>query len=218
MWLETVSQSEDNTQKCPTCGGHVRRRIHGEMHAGSFFSDGIRVEIRRKPNDGYSDPIYLDPLTQYFDGGLYRLSPHDSYCKRAGKYLHRAVWESAFGEIPKHCHIHHRDGNNANNAIANLECAPKFEHLSSHASEHPSKFTQKARDNASLWHKSDEGRLWHSRMAKRSQSWTKWERREKSCPVCNKTFMALIRKSGYPQIYCSPHCKSLARNARNLIK
>ena len=37
---------------------------------------------------------------------------------------------------------------------------------------------------------------------------------EKICFVCNKPYMALVRKSGNAQIYCTAHCKSLARAIR----
>lgn len=36
-------------------------------------------------------------------------------------YAHRLVWEVVHGAIPKHMEIDHLDGNNANNALANLE-------------------------------------------------------------------------------------------------
>jgi len=44
------------------------------------------------------------------------------------EYEHRYVWELANGQIPKGCHIHHIDGNKANNNISNLECILGTEH------------------------------------------------------------------------------------------
>src|SRR5215469_17385379 len=35
--------------------------------------------------------------------------------------LHRKIWETHRGPLPKGVHIHHRDGNKANNQIDNLE-------------------------------------------------------------------------------------------------
>ena len=220
MWLETIPQSPDHADKCPTCGGCVQRRAYGEMYAGSFISDGRRVEIRKRPAEGFSDPVYLDPLNQYFDGGLYRLWPSEKYYARGGKRLHRDVWVHAFGVIPGGSHIHHRDGNTANNNIANLECLPANEHLSDawHARrgglsvEH---FSELARSRATEWHKSEEGRLWHRRNAMRTQSWTKWKRETKPCEFCQKPFDALVRKNGHTSKYCSPNCKSASYRARN---
>lgn len=218
MWLETVSKSEGNEACCPTCGGSVQRRSYGEMHAGSYVLDGQRLEIRRTPREGFSDPVFLDPLTTYFDGGLYRRWPSDRYWSRGGKKLHRDVWSSAFGTIPAGCHIHHRDGNPDNNRLANLECMPGSVHLSEtwhrtkrNRSEH---FTDTARAAAAEWHRSDEGRLWHKRHAERYKSWTKWQRIERPCEGCGTVISALARKSGHSQKFCGPVCKAAAYRKR----
>ena len=213
MWLESVPGSKDHAEKCPTCGGAVRRRKHRAMHAGSFVLDGKRVEIRRVPDPEHIDPIVLDPLTQYFDGGLYRLWPSETYYSRGGKKLHRDVWESAFGPIPRGCHIHHRDTNPANNALDNLECLPSSEHLSITWKYRP--ISQKTRDAAAEWHRSEAGRLWHRRHAKRQKSWTKWKREDRPCDFCGKVFKALIRKSGWSQRFCSLLCKAADYRRRN---
>lgn len=212
MWMENVSESESDGQECPTCGGPVLRRAHGEMYAGAQILDGERVEIRREPDAGYQDPIFLDPITQYFDGSLYRIYPNQKYYTKGGSYLHRDVWQMAFGAIPEGCHIHHINGERADNRIGNLECLPSSEHLSrtwyetkSGVGDH---FTEKARQAAADWHRSEEGRLWHSRQARRSKSWEKWERKERDCVECGKKIMALVRKNGYAQKFCGVNCKS----------
>jgi len=46
--------------------------------------------------------------------------------------LHRAVWESIYGEIPPKYHIHHKDSNILNNDISNLECLSPAEHYRVH--------------------------------------------------------------------------------------
>lgn len=46
--------------------------------------------------------------------------------------LHRAVWQDVHGPIPEGCHIHHRDGDRSNNALANLEMLPGRLHISRH--------------------------------------------------------------------------------------
>lgn len=221
MWLESLSEPAHDAARCPACGGHVRRRSYGEMHAGSYVLNGERVDIRATPAAGFSDPIWLDPLTQYFDGGLYRLWPGDRYLSRGGRKIHRDVWRTAFGPIPPGCHIHHKDGDRSNNRLGNLECVPERLHLSdawrvnkSHIA--PGKhFTERARERASEWHQSEAGRLWHSRMAKRTESWTKWERAERACEFCGKPMQALVRKNGYSQRFCTDVCKAAAYRARD---
>lgn len=222
MWLEAVQESEGHAQRCPCCGGPVQRRLYGEMYAGSFIHDGQRVEIRRVPSEGFIDCVVLDPLTQYFDGSLYRHWPSEMYYSCGGKKLHRDVWTSAFGPIPKGCHIHHKDSNPANNALSNLECVDASEHLSStwHRSRAAgllSPFGELAREKAADWHRSEAGRLWHSRHAKRTKSWTKWKREERECPNCRKPFNALVR-AGNSQKYCSEKCKMADYRKRNAAK
>lgn len=223
MWLESIRESENHTEKCPTCGGGVQRRVYGEMYAGAFIQDGERVEIRQVPTEGFSDPIVLDPLTQYFDGGLYRLWPGESYYSRGGRKLHRAVWETAFGSIRAFCHIHHKDHNPAHNAVDNLECLPRSEHLSESwrtGKAHilpGAHFTEHARQQAAAWHASEEGRLWHSRHASRSKSWTKWHREDRPCLFCGKAFSCLIRNNGHSQKYCTQTCKAAFHRRRRFL-
>ena len=217
MWLEAIHKPACDEAKCPTCGGSVQDRVFGEMHAGSFVLNGERVEIRKRPDAQYRDPVVLDPLTQYFDGGLYRLWPKERYFSRGGKTLHRDAWVSAFGPIPRGCHIHHKDGNGANNALANLECWDSGEHLALTWRESSSRrvvhFTERARTEAAKWHASEAGRLWHKRHAE-------WTREKRPCARCGIIFDCLVRKSGRTQKFCSNNCKASVyrkrcRDARN---
>lgn len=224
MWLESIPESESHTERCPTCRGCVQRRSHGEVHAGSYVLDGKRVEISGTIAKEYADPIVLDALTQYFDGGLYRLWPSDSYLSRGGRKLHRDVWKTAFGGIPNSCHIHHRDGNPLNNALHNLECLDAREHLSASWQSSPRSkyapgqhFSETARQKAAEWHGSEAGRLWHSRNAKQSKSWTKWKREPRACASCKTVFQAMVRKNGRSQIYCGETCKIAAYRERTRV-
>jgi endogenous inhibitor of DNA gyrase (YacG/DUF329 family) len=217
MWLEAIREPEDHASKCPTCGGHVRRRPYGALHAGTQVLDGQRVEIRKRPSAGFADPIVLDPLVQYFDGGLYRLWPKERYYARGGKRLHRDVWEAAFGPIPAGHHIHHRDGNPSHNAVANLELLPASQHLADswkkRADKHSEHFSAAARARAAEWHASEVGRAWHRRHAKRSKGWTKWKRVAKPCEHCGTVIQALVR-AGNSQKFCTDTCKALAYRLR----
>lgn len=229
MWMEAISESSENSCQCPTCGGHVQRRIFSEMYAGAFVLNGERVEISRTPRDGFANPIVLDPLTQYFNGGLYRLWPSERYFARGGKKLHRDVWSDAFGDIPKGHHIHHKDADPANNQLSNLECLHGKEHISASTTVRNNDlklrkangqiagdpfFTEAAREKAADWHRSEAGRLWHKRQAEQSQVWTKWKRVPKNCEFCGKEFEALDRKNGHPHKFCTANCKAASYRAR----
>ena len=73
-----------------------------------------------------------------YRGVAYRSYPDSKkpyFATRVGrKYveLHRVVWGCERGAIPDGFHIHHVDGNPANNDSANLECLPAAEHLRLH--------------------------------------------------------------------------------------
>jgi hypothetical protein len=58
---------------------------------------------------------------------------------RNGKtvYLHRHVWEQAYGDIPNGWHIHHKDGNRENNSLANLELVSRQRHFGLHDEREP---------------------------------------------------------------------------------
>lgn len=49
-----------------------------------------------------------------------------------GKRLHRLIWESIWGKIPKNWVIHHVDGNKTNNCILNLWGMDKTYHNKLH--------------------------------------------------------------------------------------
>lgn len=211
MRLQAICQSKGHKKRCPTCGGGVRRREYGEMYAGAFLQDGERVEIRQIPDARYLDPIVLDGLTQYFDGGLYRIWPKERYYTRGGRKLHRDAWISAFGPVPEKCHIHHIDSNPGNNLLINLECLPAKEHMwLTYAKRDPATkvFSKRARDRAAEWHRSEVGRLWHRRHAARQATWTVWKREPRPCLYCEREFDCLVRRSN-PQLYCSNECKAL---------
>ena len=63
----------------------------------------------------------IDATKQAFNGEVFYLC--GGYFQHKGKRLHRAVWEYFHGPIPKGYHIHHMDGNRANNNIENLACS-----------------------------------------------------------------------------------------------
>ncbi len=52
----------------------------------------------------------------------------DRYQHTRTRYTHRVVWEEANGPIPEDYHIHHKDGDRANNDLSNLELLSDTEH------------------------------------------------------------------------------------------
>ena len=127
------------------------------------------------------------------------------------KRLHRYVWEKEVGAIPKGYHVHHIDGNKANNAIENLSIMTARGHQRLHGQEierkeiHRKIVETKARPAAIAWHKSEAGRKWHSELHKGMKP----PRYEKRCEVCGKLFQATKQ-----QLFCSKACK--AKNRRQI--
>lgn len=128
------------------------------------------------------------------------------------KRLHGYVWEKEVGPIPKGYHVHHINGDKADNRIDNLSIMTASGHERLHGQEIVRK--EKSRENikmalplAAQWHGSADGRKWHSEHA----SGRKANREEKACEQCGKLFMGTKA-----QKYCSNACKSAARRAAGL--
>lgn len=133
----------------------------------------------------FNSKLGIKVETVIFNGRRYNRYPesknpaHRRYFARAGHRLHRDVWEFYNGPIPEGMHIHHVDGNTANNDISNLECVPDREHRKHHgASDRTDKQVQhleSIRAKAAEWHRSEEGRAWHREHAKQSlaKTWGK---------------------------------------------
>lgn len=116
-------------------------------------------------------------LPQEFNGMVFYKKPQGYYkssFEYGGIYMHRYVWEHHNGKIPQGFHIHHIDGDKANNAISNLELISASDHTREHAktnlwvgSEANKMQLREAREKAKLWHRSEAGRAWHSEHAKK---------------------------------------------------
>lgn len=130
------------------------------------------------------------------------------------KRLHRYVWEYHYGEIPKGYHIHHKDHDKSNNDISNLECISPSNHATHHGNDRSlnhyeemvKNLSENARPKASEWHRSEEGREWHSAHAKEV-----YENRIKmsfKCEQCGDEFESFKTKSNR---FCSNKCKAAWR-------
>ena len=139
--------------------------------------------------------------------------------------LHRYVWTFYNGAIPDGYHIHHKDKNKDNNDISNLELVNGTEHLRNHTINliktgkiKPEYELSLARDKAKEWHKSAEGRKWHSNHA--IEIAENMEMVYVVCTVCGKTYKVkknMVSKSKF----CSNKCKSKHRRdigADNITK
>ncbi|MFT0800363.1 HNH endonuclease signature motif containing protein [Bacillus swezeyi] len=135
------------------------------------------------------------------------------------KRLHRYVWEYYNGEIPKGYHVHHIDHDKSNNDISNLTILKASDHTSLHSVENGltrydelvENLNKNARPKAIEWHKSEEGRKWHSKHAKEVLS--NLENREYVCIQCGKTY----ETSPFgPKKFCSNNCKSKWRRENGL--
>ena len=134
--------------------------------------------------------------------------------RRNAKQLHIAVWEFYNKqEVPKGCHIHHKDFNHLNNDISNLECLPIKEHLSLHAKTWWSKEEKrkkgeehlyKIREKASEWHRKMKGQHYHKN----------WQPKTLNCEFCGKEFV----QNCYNQRFCCSTCANRKRNGYGIKK
>lgn len=154
-----------------------------------------------------------------YNGSKYYLQSTKKYYSRRHygteqeRLLHRVVWVQHNGPIPeKHC-VHHIDGDWKNNAIENLELVPTSEHARNHMRERfkdpktRRKFLRSlsiAVQHAPAWHKSEEGRKWHSKNAK--HIWEVFKKQESAiCYECGKEYLTWNPSCAK---FCSLHCRN----------
>lgn len=127
--------------------------------------------------------------------------------------MHRFVWLCEKGDIPKGYDIHHKDHDKSNNDISNLELVTKKQHSKLHYEELSAEEKQakidnmnnNARPKAIEWHKSEEGKKWHSEMVKKAYADGKLGKKSTFvCEVCGKSFMQVPR-IGHK--FCSGKCQ-----------
>ena len=138
--------------------------------------------------------------------------PRLKYRKLGIESLHREIYKKFYGEIPEGFHVHHKNHDWNNNAPNNLICLSVKEHNKEHEQElkiyndseiHRFHLT-KIREKAAEWHKSEEGKEWHSNQAK--QSYKNLEEKTKECLFCHKNYNSkTIQKSDG---YCSKLCRN----------
>ena len=157
----------------------------------------------------------ISNTVQKFDGESFYLCGF--YYQHKGKRLHRAVWEYHNGDIPKGYHVHHKDGDRSNNDISNLVLMQSSAHLSEHMSKEERKAKSREDIKAAIaeapkWHRSKEGKEWHSKHGKAA-----WETRSiqtYTCTYCGKEYQT---KCIYPKgsnHFCHNNCRAAFRRQR----
>ena len=155
-----------------------------------------------------------------FDGRTFRRDKRTGYylgSKAPRKRLHVYVWEFYHGAIPEGYHVHHKDGDKGNNELENLELLSQAEHLRLHGSTLPEERKQAKRKSlaenalpkAVEWHKSAEGRAWHSRHG--AEVFANREPRSYVCDNCGKEFATKNVYGEHEHRFCSNKCKSAFR-------
>lgn len=148
------------------------------------------------------------PTFQEFDGLRYYLC--GKYYQRNGVRLHRVVWTTTHGrEIPSGYHVHHVDGDRANNHPDNLELKPSRQHLSDHNLGHQRGVPLSAIEAAKAWHASEAGRAWHQEHYEQTKA-VLHRRAEFTCLQCGATFETVAKHTNR---FCSGTCKTKYRKA-----
>ena len=153
----------------------------------------------------------LSDTKQEFMGTVYYLCGY--YFQRRGERLHRAVWEHFNGPIPEGYHVHHIDGDRTNNQIDNLALMPGLAHVRQHAQsesrrENGRKAIKIAIQVAPAWHKSEEGRRWHSENAKKR--WAKAPVTTYVCDICGEPYATKCYRELTHHL-CGQNCRAKYR-------
>lgn len=131
------------------------------------------------------------------------------------KRIHRFVWESYYGEIPKGYHIHHIDKDKTNNDISNLAAVLCSEHISIHGKERVKTMhdvmTKNLKENALPkaieWHKSNKGKQWHKKHYDSMGS--KIHQKETMvCEMCGGEYVGTVNGQNK---FCSNKCRAAWR-------
>jgi len=114
--------------------------------------------------------------------------------------LHRAIWADSFGPIPEGYHVHHKDGDGANNDLSNLELIEGREHNRRHTiAMHKAGILKPNGEALMRWRATDEGKRGERENGRRS--WEKRSKVEMICEVCGVVFLAYHAK------LCGDTCK-----------
>lgn len=153
--------------------------------------------------------VIVNESKQFFNGLHYWKGKKEKYYRNAQHKphsLHRAVWEYHYGEIPEGMVIDHIDRNTDNNQIENLRCVTQSENnknISPNDLANRRRQCNEMRELAKAWHKSPEGKKWHSKHG--IEAYKKRKPIERVCSICGKTF--LTTQYAHRVHLCSPSCQ-----------
>lgn len=161
----------------------------------------------------------MDLPIQIYNGKKYCLYPGEKYFSRGTKRLHVEIWKDHNGAIPKGYCLHHKDWDTTNNDIRNLMIMKSSEHQSIHIKTRHQEnkewlkiFMSKGVEASKDWHKSQDGRNWHSK-----HSIEIYKNRipiVKVCLNCGHEFDDISRSCKTK--FCSNKCKSTHRRLMGL--
>jgi ATP/maltotriose-dependent transcriptional regulator MalT len=136
------------------------------------------------------------------------------FSSAGGRRLHRAIWEERNGPIPGGFHVHHVDGNPLNNDISNLALLEEREHQREHWDDAKREWARQnirhAQAAAPAWHRSPEGRAWHSEHAREIAA--NLQPVTATCSMCGAEFQAKYKRA----ILCSNKCRAKHRRESGL--
>lgn len=165
--------------------------------------------------------IFYNGYTFTKDRRGYYLSTKPIDGKR--RLLHRYVWFTHNGEIPKGFNVHHKDEDKRNNDISNLELMTKSDHSKYHSNkmvqdnpeEVRQRFLKATQEKAKEWHRSKEGIEWHKTHAIKSLGKTFRKTEKTSCIICGKEYMTTKYYKDKTK-FCSKKCKAKYRRDMKL--
>jgi len=168
-----------------------------------------------------NDPEVLSPTKQRWDGATWYLCGFYFSMLKSRNHrvaLHRSVWERAHGPIPDGHHVHHINGDRADNRLDNLQVLACDEHLRMHMTpERREAARQNMIENvmpkAAAWHSTDAGRAWHSQNGR--NVWVDRPYRTVTCEMCGASFQTRASEK-QPRYTCSNNCKQRRYRAHNL--
>ena len=154
------------------------------------------ITFRRYPeSDNRADRVYYRPGGTDSQNGI--------------EALHREVWKdhNDADEVPDEHHIHHKDGDPTNNDPENLVALTPEEHAEEHPETNLSpEDIRKGIEAAKEWHRSEEGREWHSEHWDESIGKVFEEPKHKDCEQCGERFEYFTSAK-----FCSNACKAKHR-------
>lgn len=159
----------------------------------------------------------------YFNGEKFTRDDRTGYFRahdgnERTKLLHRVIYETYVGPIPKGCHVHHKDHDRSNNTVENLVVMTCHEHRMIHSAEltHDERMILRKRmltcaiPAAAKWHKSKESHEFHVRHFQEVKG-ALFKKVEKKCKNCGCVFTGLTKTK-----FCSNRCKSAWRRKQGL--